>query len=231
MSCRTLCPMVESWRRELWSSAEKDQVRDHLDKLNIDKFLGLGFQECWKGKPTSQQGCTLSSLKIMEGAPQWLKRVMTNLCRKSIRNIQDIQASWAFLSLGKLRSKYWRKLLPEIWIYAGLSPSELCFTKVTAFRNEMTSFVEEQENCDVIFLNFNKGFNKDYHSILWSYLWFWAGVWSKWLPQALSAATKIEKYTWTVLTRFLIKDIFYSHPDTVRWYLIPSTCQDDFILF
>lgn len=193
VSCRPLYPMVESWRRELWSLAEKDQIRDHLDMLNIDKFLGLGFQECWGRKPTSQKGCTLSSLKIMEGASQLLKRVMTNLCRKGIRNIQDIQASWAFLGLGKLRSKYSRKLLPEIWIYAGLSPSELCFMKVTDFCNEMTGFVEEQENHDVIFLNFNKGFNKDCHSILWSYIWFWAGDWSKWPPQAPSAATKIGK--------------------------------------
>lgn len=46
VSCRPLHPMVKSWRRELWSSAEKDQIRDHLDMLNIDKFLGLGFQEC-----------------------------------------------------------------------------------------------------------------------------------------------------------------------------------------
>lgn len=39
MSCRSLCPMVESWGRKLLSSLEKDQVNDL--KLDIDKFLGL----------------------------------------------------------------------------------------------------------------------------------------------------------------------------------------------
>lgn len=41
MSRRSLHPTVESWGRELLSSAEEDQVRDYLPKLDIDKVLGL----------------------------------------------------------------------------------------------------------------------------------------------------------------------------------------------
>lgn len=48
ISCRSLCPMVEFWGRELFSSAKKLQVRHNLPNFDINKSLGLDMQETFK---------------------------------------------------------------------------------------------------------------------------------------------------------------------------------------